>query len=769
RTSVSDKLDVGQLPFGDAAGSQFRTEFQYLLNITNLIGLEAWNAYPKDFKRPVRIFATNVMDLVVRDESNGSGGQAILQRRELLGGNYLVRDGWTANERIAPGFPRKGETVNTPTRFILSRDVKSPYFLERPITLPSVAGSVPGGFSVGTAFIYDPSRRLLFPPNRTNEGWVSVTSSSARFQTPVLSAYVTNHLVFSITDEATGRLLDLVTLESVMVRTNVLSTLGFSSTGDSSGFFGSLLGGGAQVTPQTFWQTNLVQGNRTLGIDNQMRVATGLIQVREPFWSNLNSPGGGGYIQEREAAVAGMNFFLYGIQPTTGSAAALRDYGSKTTVQVGFNPSPRVFLVDRRMANDPLVHYTKQDLMPGYLLATDGAPGSLGYTEFSEELFAGVPIPARPQIVLTTNSVAFDVGPQIKRINTFAPWGTNANLGTAQPPTGNPNSTAFHYAYKDPQLRVPDDWSFPVGTNTAFRYAGIGQLGRVHRGTPWQTLYLKSLMPAADPPGQSSAYTRYTGGELTWEGWAGNRRTSPTNDWKFFELFTAAFNENAARGQLGVNQTNVAAWSAILSSVPLLRNDGPAGPDTVEPFFLEPGTPELQEMLMGRFDRTVTVNATNYRVFLPGIQTVFAPPVFTSANEVRTFSLNMETPLQTAGPLQTVGEVLQVPMLSDRAPFLRIPNWSRNQSVTDEVLERLPQQVLSLLRTDEPRFVIYAYGQTLKPAPNAVNLRPGPLYGITTNYTITGEYVTKTVLRLDGDPRRLEPVIESQRVVFSNP
>ncbi len=76
---------------------------------------------------------------------------------------------------------------------------------------------------------------------------------------------------------------------------------------------------------------------------------------------------------------------------------------------------------------------------------------------------------------------------------------------------------------------------------------------------------------------------------------------------------------------------------------------------------------------------------------------------------------------------------------------------------------------MSLLRADEPRFVVYAYGQTLKPAQNAINLRPGPLYGISTNYTITGEFVTKTVFRIDGDPRMLRPIIEDQRVILSNP
>ncbi|MBN8246957.1 MAG: hypothetical protein J0L84_05880, partial [Verrucomicrobia bacterium] len=203
RSSINDKLTPPELPFA-ATGSKFRTQFQFLLNITNMVGLEAWNAYPRQFNRPVRIFATNVMDLVVRDESNGPGGVPILQRRELLRGNYLVQGGWGPYERIAPGFVRAGEGQP----FVMERNMTSPHFINDPPNIPSSARSVPGGFSVGTSFIYDPSQRLLLPPNRTNEGWVEMTTGSVPFQTPVLSAYVTNHLIFAITDQGSGRLLD---------------------------------------------------------------------------------------------------------------------------------------------------------------------------------------------------------------------------------------------------------------------------------------------------------------------------------------------------------------------------------------------------------------------------------------------------------------------------------------------------------------------------------------------------------------------------------
>jgi len=76
--------------------------------------------------------------------------------------------------------------------------------------------------------------------------------------------------------------------------------------------------------------------------------------------------------------------------------------------------------------------------------------------------------------------------------------------------------------------------------------------------------------------------------------------------------------------------------------------------------------------------------------------------------------------------------------------------------VPDEVLERIPQQIAGLLRTDEPKFVIYAFGQSLKPAPGAILTAPGPFFNLCTNYVVTGEYATRTVVRFDGSPT--EPV-----------
>ena len=66
--------------------------------------------------------------------------------------------------------------------------------------------------------------------------------------------------------------------------------------------------------------------------------------------------------------------------------------------------------------------------------------------------------------------------------------------------------------------------------------------------------------------------------------------------------------------------------------------------------------------------------------------------------------------------------------------------------------ERIPQQILSLLKDDEPYVVIYAFGQSLRPAENSIVKTPGPYRNLCTNYVVTGEVATKTAVRIEKLP-----------------
>jgi hypothetical protein len=85
----------------------------------------------------------------------------------------------------------------------------------------------------------------------------------------------------------------------------------------------------------------------------------------------------------------------------------------------------------------------------------------------------------------------------------------------------------------------------------------------------------------------------------------------------------------------------------------------------------------------------------------------------------------------------------------------------------DEAVERIPQQILSLLARDEPRFVVYAFGQSLRPAPRSLTTSAN-FYNLCTNYQITGEVITKTTFRVEGDvtgPEPLRAVVENYKVL----
>jgi hypothetical protein len=77
---------------------------------------------------------------------------------------------------------------------------------------------------------------------------------------------------------------------------------------------------------------------------------------------------------------------------------------------------------------------------------------------------------------------------------------------------------------------------------------------------------------------------------------------------------------------------------------------------------------------------------------------------------------------------------------------------------------------LSLLKEDEPYVVVYAYGQSLRPADRSIVTTPGPYQGMCTNYQITGEVLTKTALRFQeirqpNQPLLYKAIVESYDVL----
>ena len=134
--------------------------------------------------------------------------------------------------------------------------------------------------------------------------------------------------------------------------------------------------------------------------------------------------------------------------------------------------------------------------------------------------------------------------------------------------------------------------------------------------------------------------------------------------------------------------------------------------------------------------RVIEPNSPELRIIYEGIQRTLDRKRGPNNDRARTF--------------RRLGDILEVEELTVMSPFLdrtefKYPEWG----VNDAAMERIPQQILSLLKVGDPRFVVYAFGQALRPAEQSI-LTSGNYVGMCTNYQITGEAVTRTVLQIRG-------------------
>jgi hypothetical protein len=118
------------------------------------------------------------------------------------------------------------------------------------------------------------------------------------------------------------------------------------------------------------------------------------------------------------------------------------------------------------------------------------------------------------------------------------------------------------------------------------------------------------------------------------------------------------------------------------------------------------------------------------------------------------------------------GDVLQAPALSEYSPFLYRGPASDiadvHYGISDEMYEWLPQQMMGLVRSTEPRFVLYCYGQALRPAPGGTVLS-GPYFQMVTNYQVVAESAIRVVMRVDkANTSQPHAVVESYNVLPPN-
>lgn len=541
---------------------------------------------------------------------------------------------------------------------------------------------------------------IQYVPNRGAAGFfatnISVWDDSQQLLMPRWGVTISNRIHGMILDGA-GRILDYVVLGNMAYVTNLTDIIASSSSLTTAQFGDGGVGG----TPNAFkqlWATNqfgaLVSGR--IGVIQQINISVGAVPFSGKWESygkfSPNAP---------TLAAAEFNYFMYSAD-TNGLAT------------VPFTPSFQFRVPLSWQANDPLVHYLSGDLF--------------------DTQSSGI-------VALIDPAQLTPVGqlPGLGTKNTrYQPWPIDSKATEAN---------AYAADLKDPQVRASDDWLFPTNV-----LPNIGWLGRIHRGTPWQTVYLKAsdlgwTNPAAgfSPTGGWLSDLTDRGPALRWSQWAGNRNIlesyyyRPVMDRVLFDVFTTAINDNSTRGRLNINQTNLAAWSAVFSGVVALTNTATTSP-VYGTYVIDPA---------GVYD---PLNANTWSPLVRlynGINTLRANPYYFPT---RSF--------------QKLGDILAVPELSDASPFLnRATTSARNSSITDAAYEWLPQQTLSLLQLEPaPRFSVYAYGQALQPAPDSVRVS-NPFSGLCTNYAITAEVALRAVVRVEGssDPSKTNTFLPAKK------
>ena len=504
--------------------------------------------------------------------------------------------------------------------------------------------------------------------------WLVITNADGDLPTNGWTASLMNRMLFYLVDNsvAGGRIVDAVSLN----RPTNYFEIGKLMEEDLPGAPGAL---------SRIW-SSAKAGKVNVGTRTQLDISGNSGLVGDGVWGSydkLTAP-------SKEAAAAHF-------------AAFMSDTTLLETNQAPFTPTRVMVQANYYQVDDPLVHYTFEDLR----------------NDKVKEVYGTEPLTA----VRTNLSVSIGVRNPLSYGWNKGEFGDDASI---------PGQGTLDPTVRDPGMIHPDFWDFP----TSF-FPSVGWLGRVHRGTPWQTIYLKSRAPNQD-------WVNHSGNQRATHPYAANLM-QPRRDWELLDIFTTAPHPNATRGRLSINQTNLAAWSAVLSGV--------LTSETVE----DPNNAGLN------IANTVVMNPAAISPVAPSIETIV-----TNINKFRTlYNSNQFNPY---GQFTHLSQMLSAPLLTDDSPFLNVDKnrFDARQpngvgQIYDADYERIPQQILSLLKVGEPRFVIYGWGQSLKPARLGVQYDGSgridptkPLSGpsidpgtkTVNNYQVTGEVATRSVVRV---------------------
>ena len=508
------------------------TNQMYLVSISNSFGVEAWNPYTNPYPRSLQMMVTvrayttvtNERGLVVltNNPSFSAPGQlSVLSTSGILPPPITA---W-------PGYDRVRHPLYTECSFFAPFHPDTNHF----VPLPSASFSS----------LYD----CFVVPYQTSFEALPIGPTTGPFPVPHWYLLQKKRVLFVLVDTVADRIVDYVNLASDDPPLDVTTALFLDSpvlnqtNYLANGWIGSL------------WLTN--RGGPgldsdcslpTYGILNQINVSLGTV-ASSPPWMFLAPP--------FQSPYAAINFFRTNLlgwsfinMPTSPLYLTNRFYSP-------YLPTRTNYILTWWQANDPLTHYTVNDLQVNTNLCFL-SPNALAFGDVG-----GLDPAYLPGYVL--------VGALDPLNARYEPWGGHPG-GTS------PGSTDYQLAVKDSLVTCSDDWDFPTGQSL-----DIGWVGRVHRGTPWQTIYLKS----ADI--DFSTWARWAGNYVVATNWGqidpglapldtaflDAALTAPTNDWRLAGLLASLFSTNSPQHLLSLNEPSVPAWCGVMDGITVLTNTVP--------------------------------------------------------------------------------------------------------------------------------------------------------------------------------------------------
>ena len=298
-------------------------------------------------------------------------------------------------------------------------------------------------------------------------------------------------------------------------------------------------------------------------------------------------------------------------------------------------------------ANDPLVHYLDSDLnelspFTGPIKSDDpGTPSSQ-------------PIP-----FISQDSIGHSISTVIQDDH-YQPWGYMNQLALQ---TG-VDTNAFNLAYHEPLIYGSENWDFPTNFSPTPDW-----LGRIHRGTPWQTLYLKSsnILSFVN-------LSRLQFGLTTWLDWSGDYQPfdatnyAPITDHALLTPLIELLNTNNIRTLISVNDPNPGDWLVTLDGLDVLTNT------TAYPIWGDPSQLTFDDLII----------SSN------------SPTALALFNAIQVTRHSMPN-----GDFITIGDLLNTPQLAEQSPFLDMTDTGETQyGISDEAYERIAAQLLFRVRAD---------------------------------------------------------------------